>query len=260
MSSLRPFFCYYGGKWRAAPRYPAPEHDTIVEPFAGAAGYSTRHADRKVVLVERDPIIAGLWKYLTRVTPEEIRALPDMPLDGTRARDLPVSQEAQWLIGFWLNKGANTPMQTPAAWMRSGVRPKSYWGKEVREIIASQVEKIRHWQVIEGSYERAPDATATWFVDPPYEKAGKHYRFGADQIEYEGLAAWCVSRNGTTIVCENEGATWLPFEPFATIKANPSKSGGKKSAEAIYVQRRRDRLLSAVEIHEAIVGGMRDAG
>jgi hypothetical protein len=35
--SLRPFWRYYGGKWRAAPRYPRPTHDTIIEPFAGAA-------------------------------------------------------------------------------------------------------------------------------------------------------------------------------------------------------------------------------
>jgi hypothetical protein len=32
---LRPFWRYYGGKWRAAPRYPAPRYDTIIEPFAG---------------------------------------------------------------------------------------------------------------------------------------------------------------------------------------------------------------------------------
>ena len=73
--NLRPFFCYYGGKWRAAPKYPAPEHDTIVEPFAGAAGYATRYPDRKVVLVERDPVIAGLWRYLTKVSPAEIERM-----------------------------------------------------------------------------------------------------------------------------------------------------------------------------------------
>jgi len=33
---LKPFWQYYGGKWRAAPHYPKPRHDTIVEPFAGA--------------------------------------------------------------------------------------------------------------------------------------------------------------------------------------------------------------------------------
>ena len=52
MTSLRPFWAYYGGKWRAAPRYPRPMHDTIIEPFAGAAGYSLRYPDRNVVLVE----------------------------------------------------------------------------------------------------------------------------------------------------------------------------------------------------------------
>lgn len=80
---MRPFFCYYGGKWRAAPLYPQPEHGTIVEPFAGAAGYATRYPLNRVVLVEKDPILAGLWKYLTRVTARDIWALPDMPLDGS---------------------------------------------------------------------------------------------------------------------------------------------------------------------------------
>jgi hypothetical protein len=38
------------------------------------------------------------------------------------------------------------------------------------------------------------------------------------------------------IVCENEGATWLPFEPFRKTKANESRHGHKVSAEAIYVR------------------------
>ncbi len=38
MTDLKPFFCYFGGKWRAAPHYPTPKHAEIVEPFAGAAG------------------------------------------------------------------------------------------------------------------------------------------------------------------------------------------------------------------------------
>ena len=57
---LRPFIRYYGGKWRAAPLYPAPMHSTIIEPFAGAAGYSMRYPDRDVILVERYPVIAVL--------------------------------------------------------------------------------------------------------------------------------------------------------------------------------------------------------
>jgi len=45
MSGLRPFWRYYGGKWRAAPSYPSPRCETIIEPFAGAAGYSLRYPD-----------------------------------------------------------------------------------------------------------------------------------------------------------------------------------------------------------------------
>ena len=40
--ALLPFWAYYGGKWRSAPRYPAPVHGRIIEPFAGAAGYAMR--------------------------------------------------------------------------------------------------------------------------------------------------------------------------------------------------------------------------
>lgn len=62
MTGLRTFFNFYGGKWKAAPTYPAPKHDTIIEPFAGGAGYSLRHHERQVVLIDRDPVIAGIWR------------------------------------------------------------------------------------------------------------------------------------------------------------------------------------------------------
>jgi hypothetical protein len=41
--NLKPFFCFYGGKWRVAPHYPAPEHTMVVEPFAGASGAGLLH-------------------------------------------------------------------------------------------------------------------------------------------------------------------------------------------------------------------------
>jgi hypothetical protein len=207
--SLRPFFCYYGGKWRAAPKYPPPEHGTIIEPFAGAAGYATRHPDRQVILVERDPVIAALWRYLIRVSPKEIRGLPDVPTDGS-TDDLNVCQEARSLIGFWLNKGTAGPRKTPSMWMRNAdnawasgqaVRSKSFWGPVVRERIAYQVEAIRHWQIIEGSYEDAPAMPATWFIDPPYQVAGRNYRLHLSPDDYTWLAEWCRAREGQVIVC-----------------------------------------------------------
>lgn len=227
---LRPFFSFYGAKWRAAPKYPAPDHETIVEPFSGAAGYSTRHHERKVILVEKDPIIAGLWRYLIGASADEIRALPlEIP---TTVRDLGLAPGPSALIGFYCNNGASAPMQSPSAWMREGKNRGGFWGAEVRERIATQVGAIRHWTIIEGDFAEAPDVEATWYVDPPYAGAGKHYRVKFN--DFERLAAWCKTRRGQVMVCENVGATWLPFEPFAVIKANESRVGGKRSAEALW--------------------------
>ena len=154
---LKPFFTYYGGKYRVALRYPKPEHATIVEPFAGAAGYATRHHTHDVILVEKDPRIAALWAYLIRVSASEIRALPDV---REHVDEIGSCAEARSLVGFWLNKGAAAPRLRPSAWMREGKRPRSYWGPEIRERIASQVEQIRHWRVICGSYDAAPEGRA----------------------------------------------------------------------------------------------------
>jgi hypothetical protein len=89
----------------------------------------------------------------------------------------------------------------------------------VRETIASQVASIRHWRIFNKSYEECPYiGEATWFIDPPYEKAGQHYRFGSKQIDYEALASWSRERRGQVIVCENKGATWLPFRKLADVK------------------------------------------
>lgn len=129
--TLRPFFGFYGGKWLHALKYPSPTYHTIIEPFAGSAGYSLRYPDREIILCELDPCVFGVWSYLLRATPEEILALPDVPLDGT-VDDLDIPQEARWLIGFWLNKGSQRPCRRPSSWMRSGLYPGSFWGDRVR--------------------------------------------------------------------------------------------------------------------------------
>lgn len=233
MQQLRPFFGYYGGKWRdALKHYPEPEHETIVEPFAGSAGYSVRHANRRVILCELDPVLAAVWRYLIRVKAQEILSIPDLDPDGS-VDDLKVCQEAKWLVGFWLNRGAASPRKSPSKWMREGIRPGSFWGTRVRRTISSQVDAIRHWKVYECSYADCPTTrVATWFVDPPYETAGKHYRFGSEQLEYGALADWCRSRPGQVIVCENEGAKWLPFRVLADVKTTRA---ARRSAEMIWL-------------------------
>lgn len=232
--ALRPFFGFYGGKWRdAIKHYPAPEGKTIIEPFAGSAGYALRHYDREIVLCEIDPILAGVWTYLTKVRPKEILALPDIE-PGRTVDDLHVAQEAKWLIGFWLNRGVATPRKSPSKWMRDGIRPGSFWGERVRQTIARQVTKVRHWQVHNCTYLEAPSPkSATWFIDPPYQRAGQHYGYSSDGIDYGSLAAWCKQRKGQVIVCENDGADWLPFETLAHVKTTRASF---RSKEVIWTQ------------------------
>ena len=226
---LRPFFGYYGGKWRdALKHYPPPEFGTVVEPFAGSAGYSLRYYDRNVILCEADPVLVAVWRYLLRVKPKEILAIPDLARSSS-VDDLRISQEARWLVGFWLNRGVAEPRKTPSRWMREGVRPGSFWGQRVRETIASQVEAIRHWKVHNCDYSECPrPGKATWFIDPPYQDAGQYYKFGSEQIDYKRLANWCKARPGQAIVCENAGANWLPFKPLASVKTTRAEQASKE--------------------------------
>lgn len=237
MTSLRPFFSYFGGKWRIAPRYPAPEHDTVVEPFAGSAGYSLRHAHKRVILVEKYEPVAAVWEYLIHATQDEILTLGDVP-DGGTVDEIDGPQEARWLAGFWISQAATTPGRSATAWVRSHAARGSAtgWTAKRRLRIARQLPAIRHWQVVHGDYRDAPDVEATWFVDPPYAVRGKHYP--EHDLDYAELAEWCRARRGLAIVCEGEAADWLPFRHFCDAKkASNIWHDNVTSPERIWINR-----------------------
>lgn len=238
--NLRPFISYYGGKWRSAKRYPEPVHDTIVEPFAGSAGYSVRYHTKRVILIDAYEPVAAVWEYLIHVKPEEILSLPDVP-DGVSVDDMTgLTQEQRWLVGFWINSASASPCKRPSDWVRSTPvesRKGCYWGPKCRQRIAAQVPHIRHWRVIHGYYADAPDIEATWFVDPPYDNAaGSRYPMQID--DYKELGVWCQTiPRGQVIVCENSGADWLPFVDLFSNRSAPHN--GKKHThrtEAIWVR------------------------
>lgn len=237
MPGLKPFLRYYGGKWRAAPRYPAPRFPTIIEPFAGAAGYACRYPERNVILVERYAVLAEMWRWLIGASSSDVRAIPLVE----HVDELPswVTDGARWLIGFWMNAATVTPCKSLSAGRRklAGMGCKfEGWTEATRERIASQVEHIKHWRVIEDDWYRAPLIEATWFVDPPYNnRAGSYYKHGPSGIDYELLARGCHVMPGQVIVCENEGATWLPFREFATLKAGVNNTRGG-SREVIWTK------------------------
>lgn len=232
MTGLRPFFSYFGSKWMLARHYPAPSHSLVVEPFAGSAGYALRHFERRVLLVDLNPTIAGLWRYLIGVSAAEILSIP---VDVDSMDDVHGCEEARTLVGFWLGRAQRAPSKTRTPWARDGRWPLCFWGDRIRDRIARQVEQIRHWEVLEASYDSAPVVTATWFVDPPYERQGRWYH-GASALDYAAVGAWCRSLPGQVIACENAGATWLPFETFRTARANSSRGNGRVSHEVVWTK------------------------
>lgn len=229
---LKPFWRYYGAKWRAARSYPAPEHATIVEPFAGAAGYSLHYPSRNVVLVDCYPVVAGMWRWLIGATPDEVRSIP--LTDSVDALPAWVPTGARDLIGFAMNAATASPRRTISAGclrLRGMGRNFYGWSHALRERVATQVPAIKHWQILETDYRSAPDVEATWFVDPPYQKQGSHYVHSLSDEEYASLGAWCRTRRGQTIVCEGEGADWLPFRAHGDFKSGPRS---KRATEVVW--------------------------
>ena len=230
--NLKPFFSFYGGKWRIAPKYPAPKHDIIIEPFAGSAGFSMRYPHKQVFLYDIDPKICAVWDYLITAKESEILALPLLQ-ESDHIDDFDIPDEAKWLIGFNLNKGSSQP-KNKLSWF--AIKDKQ-WSEKKKYRISSQQKAIRHWKIKNELYCNVPDIEAHWFIDPPYNnKAGSYYKHSS--IDYRHLSDWCRGRSGAVVVCENTGADWLPFEHFVDAKRTQSKISqiGKISKEAIWTQ------------------------
>lgn len=207
----QPFFSYAGAKFRWARLLGPPRYSHVIEPFAGSAAYSCVWEPAQVTLIEVNPVVYGVWKFLQRVSPDEIMRLPS---NISHVDELPpwVCEEGRNLIGFWFDSGLAAPGLRLCKWGRNPNRRGFYWSETLKHRLASQVDRIRHWNIIWGSYEESPDIEAHYFIDPPYNNAvGRNYPY--HDIDYAALAEWCKGRRGFVQVCENDGATWLPFKP-----------------------------------------------
>lgn len=195
--------------------------DTIIEPFAGSASYALHYYEKNVILCDKDPVICAVWNYLIQATKEQILALPILS-QGESLDDYELAQAEKYLIGFFLGFGAK-PRKRPTKCANF-----CNWTVKNREILSNDVLKVKHWKIHNGSYEELKNIQAVWFIDPPYQGNGGRY-YSYNQIDYEALAEWAMSRKGQVVVCENEEATWLPFHPLLI-----QSQYGKKHTEMMY--------------------------
>lgn len=213
-------FYYYGRKKQIAKYYPSPNEDTIIEPFAGSAAYSLYKNNwrKRVILIEKDKKVYDIWDWLVnRATSEIIESLPDLKI-GEKSSEFLHIIHAVTKMAFHF-KTIKVTAVLERNWEIS------------KRVMAQNLYKIKHWEIINGDYSEAPDIVATWFVDPPYKgNAGMGYRFGSDSIDYDALAQWALRRRGELIFCEGEDADYLPFKPLVDLKG----VAGKINKEMIY--------------------------
>jgi len=214
---------YYGSKSKIVDCYPPPKYGKIIEPFAGSARYALKYWDRDVLLVEKNIDYVNLWKWLQSATKKDIDNLPRLKI-GDDIRDFKgLCSEEVLLLKHIGQCGTATPgfVCTEMGW-RSG--------RTAYDNFKNQLFKIRHWDIRHGCYSELENETAVWFIDPPYQYGGHKYKFGNSKIDFVHLSAWCKSRNGQSIVCENTKADWLDFRQLKQIQGGANTN----TTEAIW--------------------------
>jgi site-specific DNA-adenine methylase len=208
-------FSYYGSKSKIVDYYPPPKFDKIIEPFAGSARYSLKYFDKDITIVDKYEIVFNVWKYLQQASKKDILGLPKMK-SGDNVNDYDISEVEKHFIGFLICRGMESPRKNVS----------SFVGDITDNLkdIAENVYKIKHWNIIHGTYADIENIQATWFIDPPYQFGGEHYVESTKNIDFDELSEWCKTRNGQTIVCENTKADWLPFKPMKQMYGSQYKT------------------------------------
>lgn len=197
--------------------YPAPKHNKIIEPFAGSARYSLKYWQNDILLVDKYPVIVDVWNYLKNASEADILGLPKIE-KHQRVSDFNLSKEESLFMGFCVVSAAAAPQDKPATF--EGIP----LNRNVLKHTAANLYKIRHWEIKIGSYNELENVESTWFIDPPYQFGGEHYKISNKNLDFTKLAEWCKTRQGQVIVCENTKATWLPFKPMKEMQGSIHKT------------------------------------
>lgn len=208
---------YYGSKSKMVDCYPRPKFDILIEPFAGCAKYSLKHFEKQVVIVDKYKVLIDVWQYLQQASEADILKLPRLKRGESIKDHKYLAEVEQNFLGFLVCNGLESPRMNVSSF--EGVNVE----RDLKRI-ASTLFKIRHWKIKLGTYEDIENVEATWFIDPPYQFGGEHYKESSKNLNFEKLGEWCKSRNGQVIVCENTKASWLPFLPVKKMSGSVHKT------------------------------------
>ena len=236
---IGPLFKWFGSKWQSAKRYPPPQHDTIVEPFAGGAGYSLNYCDRQVKLAEADPNLLHLWSWLIHEARQQ--DVLDIPIDlpvGADISALGLCLGQQMLLKHWQRTNNVGDCWTVSPW---GNKP-GQWTASTRSRVAEEIQAIRHWSI--GFGWPMLWGAATWFIDPPYQY---NYRYRRDlpTFAHEDLAVGvrALPVSAQIIVCEaackktGRIPDYLPFvASHRSVTSRRKSTQAHHSNEVIYVR------------------------
>lgn len=230
-----PLFKWFGSKWLASKLYPPPEHDVIFEPYAGSAGYSLRHHEKKVVLWEENEQLEQLWRWLIGpAKTADVLAIPIGIPEGTDIHDLGLSRGQALLLKHWQRTNNVGDCWTISPW---GNKP-GQWTANTRARVAEEIYAVKHWQVRQIAF----DDVGTYFVDPPYLY---NYRYRFKEFDHAALVKSIggISERSQVIVCEaacqktGRVPDYLPFASFGSrITSRRKKTENHHSAEYLWVR------------------------
>ena len=255
----RPFFRYYGSKYKCARHYGPPRCDLVIEPFAGSACYSTFWDCPNVSLYDLSDTVCAAWEWLIESSEEDIRRIPDMFHSDEELMALPLGprQIVYWFIIFGeCCRATHFPPRyhdlirtgiATGAWEKAVADKRAQghtgsdfdllgtlvWGPKVKARLIGQKPLLRNWTIEQLDYRKIPLREAHWHVDPPYQgNPGRKYDH--DGIDFAHLGEWCRNLPGAVDVCEQEGADWLPFRPLCEL-VSQGRRGGEAASRAIEV-------------------------
>ena len=258
----RPFFRYYGSKWRGAKHYGPPRRDLVIEPFAGSACYSTYWNHPNVSLYDLSEEVCAAWDWLINCSLDDMRAIPEEFHSNEEFFSLPPGPQlivySLVVFGDFNAKGGLPPKyfrlinegSDGGAWDRQAAALRNLgregsvrelnggtiWGPILKNRIIEQKPLLKGWSIEQADYRAIPLREAHWHVDPPYQGApGRKYPH--NEIDFAALGDWCRNLPGAVDVCENEGADWLPFQPlYDTHSMGRANGEAGRTVEVVWVK------------------------